>query len=95
MDEESKKYIENLPKTDQPPVGTTSVDTSTVGFELYSRTDYLSVSQGIITGNWVKSFSGACIESIPNNSIQVTSILKIEDSGACASGKRVTYVNVK
>lgn len=95
MDEATKKYIESLPKADAPPVGTTAVDSSTLGFDLYSRTDYIVRSQGKIIVNWVRSFSGACIESFPNNSIEEAAVLDMKDDGVCANGKGVTYAKVK
>lgn len=81
MDETSQQLLESFERRSDGPTPLT--------FTHYSETEKIFRRNGMLYGNWERSFSAACGAGWPS-SIEEDAVIELRKVGDCASGKSVT-----
>ena len=83
MDDETRRLLKEIPSTTE-----SLDDVPRATFTNFARKSTLREQNGRIYGNWINSFSGACVITWEAY-IEKTAIIRMVEMGACSDGGKV------
>lgn len=97
MSNSTHNYLDGIPILDAAPENAhPAVYDEGKAAAKYSREDYIAQRDGKVYGTWESSFTGACMEGIPQRSyIEAGAITSYENMGACSNKHNVIKVTMK